>query len=165
LKGANNIAFSVNLPSGRFLIIGVEVRRGGDAINEDAISFRAYKEEADRFALIADDGNLHRSDPSNPYLMSLHAKQLPFPPVTGEFWFVTSAVVPPQSPYSVVMRLYAFDGETFRTVWAPDDILATSEDKAIDVTATGFIVNRLFDSSGHAPHSPDVRFTSSSSSQ
>jgi hypothetical protein len=33
------------------------------------------------------------------------------------------------------MRLYAFDGADFRTVWAPDDVLAGSVDEALTVSA------------------------------
>ena len=57
----HNVAFSANLPSGRFLIIGIELRRGGEAINEDAFSFRAYAESGNKFVLVSKADDLGNS--------------------------------------------------------------------------------------------------------
>ncbi len=40
-------------------------------------------------------------------------------------------------------------------MWAPNNILAAGVEKAVDFTADGgFIVNKLFDPTGQAAHSP-----------
>jgi len=144
----SNVAFSASLPHGDFLILGVEVWRGGDAISDDAISFRAYKKTERKFVFVASSDILRRSD--------LHAKAIPIAPVAGEFWFMGLAVMPQQSPFMTAMRLYAFDGQKFRTVWAPADIIAEGAEQAVEVTANGFTVNKLFDPTGGAAHSPSA---------
>lgn len=131
----HNQVFRVTLPSGDFLIVGIEIQRGGLAIAEDSIVFRAYKGINGRFVYTASTGNLNNSA-----LVSLHAAPLPTPPVAGEFWFVAWADVPPRSPYTIAMRLYAFDGEKFRTVWEPKDIIALSIDDAVQVNHDGTLV-------------------------
>jgi hypothetical protein len=141
----SNAAIPVTLPKGRFLIAGVELLRGGTAIAEDAISFRAYRATGSKFVFVSSTEDLHSSDPDNPFLMGLYAKPLSVSPIAGEFWFLGLARVPPQSPPTVAMRLYAFDGERFRTVWAPKDILAEGTRQAIELTSDGFIVSSLSD--------------------
>jgi hypothetical protein len=139
----NNLSFLVNLPRGRFLIVGVELWRGGGAIDEDAISFRAYKQSGDSYVVVAHTEDLRSSDEENPFLVGLCAKPLPFAPAVGEFWFVAMADVPPRAPYTVALRLFAFDGEKFRTVWAPEDIMAQCVHSAVQLTTGGFVVNKL----------------------
>jgi hypothetical protein len=72
--------------------------------------------------------------------------------------FVAWAVVPPQSPYTVALRLFTFDGRQFHTLWAPPDILTVvlPLDNVVEITPTGFTVNRAIDSTGGAAHSPNV---------
>jgi hypothetical protein len=147
----HDLAFSVDLPRGHFLIAGIELSRGGDAIADDAISFRAYKAVGNRLVFAANTDNF--SDSS---LVDLHAEALSDLPAVGEFWFMAMAEVPPQSPPTVAMRLYAFDGEKFRTIWKPRNIIAADVDKAIEVTTGGFVVDSLFDPTGGAAHSPSV---------
>ena len=54
------------------------------------------------------------------------------------------------------MRLFAFNGEKFRTVWLPKDIMCEGPKSAVQFTAGGFIMNTLFDPTGMAAHSPTV---------
>jgi len=147
----HDLAFSVDLPHGHFLIAGIELSRGGDAIADDAISFRAYKAVGNRLVFAANTDNF--SDSS---LVDLHAEALSGLPAVGEFWFMAMAEVPPQSPTTVALRLYAFDGEKFRTVWEPRNIIAAGVGKAIEATTGGFVVDSLFDPTGGAAHSPSV---------
>jgi hypothetical protein len=93
--------------------------------------------------------------PTRPLPISMRSRYR-IPPNVGEFWFFGLANVSPQSPPTVAVRLNVFDGADFRAVWAPDDVLPESVDKAATVTALGFIVNRLFDPTGQAAHSPKV---------
>jgi hypothetical protein len=152
-----NVAFLANLPNGKFLIVGVEIWRGGLAIAEDAVSFRAYKQSGDKFVFTTHTEDLHSSDAENPYLTSLCAKVLASPlSMVGEFWFIAWAEVPPKTPPTVNIRLYAFDGERFRTVWAPKDVVSESSDSAVQLTSNGFTVSTLVDPTGMAAGSPTV---------
>jgi hypothetical protein len=151
---SSNVAFLASLPSGRFLIVGIEIWRGGGAINEDAISFRAYRVQGRRLTFVASSQELRSSDPDNPYLIDLRAKAIERPPVQSEFWFIGFAKVPPQSPPTIAVRLFAFDGQRFRTVWTPMDLLVPSLDAAVVMTSSGFQVDQLFDPTGKAGHSP-----------
>jgi hypothetical protein len=139
--GIHNVAFFANLPKGDFLIVGVELWRGGPAINEDYICFRAYADLGGKFVNVANTGNLSQSDS---YLVGLHAQALQPPQITGQFWFIAWANVPPQSPYTIVIRLYTFDGKRFRKVWEPQNIIATNIDNAIQVGPSDAItINRM----------------------
>ncbi len=151
----NDVAFVVNLLAGRFLIAGVELSRGGNAIAEDAISIRAYKDVGAKLALVAQNRDLRSSDRDNPFLTNLHARSVvPAPPIPGEFWLLVWAQVPPQAPPSFAMRLYAFNGEKIRTVWAPADVVAENGKSVVEIASGGFTIHRLVDKSGVAPHSP-----------
>jgi hypothetical protein len=137
-------AFSVSLPTGRFLVVGVEVKRGGGAISENAMSLRAYRETGNQFVPAADTNYLHVRDVSQDGgevgwepLVALRVKTLTSRPNGSEFWFLAWAEVPPRSPYTVTMRLFGFDGEKFRTIWAMDDFITPDVNRAVQVTADG----------------------------
>ena len=66
------------------------------------------------------------------------------------------ADIPPLTPPKVAVRLYAFNGSTFRTVWMRDDFTAESVERAIDVGPDGFTVRRLLDPTGGAALAPTV---------
>ena len=151
-----DVSFSVSLTRGRFLIAGIELWRGGGNFAEDAVSFRAYQRSGDKFALVAHTEDLHSSDAENPYLYCFYSEALPNPPAVGEFWFMASAGVNDQAPPMVAIRLFAFDGEKFRTVWVSKNVMAAGPDSAVQLTSSGFTVNKLFDPTGGAPHSPTV---------
>jgi len=143
-EGMHDLAFTTDLPAGRFLIVGVELRRGGDAINEDAISFRAYRQQDDRFIFVDSIDVLGGADdkPSQP-LVDLHAVPLSPAPISGEFWLMAWADVPPQSPYTITARAYAFDGKQFRSVWAPADFIVENIDNAVNVNGQNVTLNRM----------------------
>ncbi len=131
-----NIAFTPTLASGKFLIVGVDVPRGGPAIAEDAISIRAYRNDKNQFGLLAETG----SDLDGHFL---NAKAFPTAPVAGEFWLIAWGDQPPRTPYTVALRIYAFDGSSFRTVWSPDDIVTRNVSSAVRLTPTGFSLDRI----------------------
>jgi len=148
-EGRDSAAFSMKLPAGDFIVIGVELPRGGGTIAEDAISFRAYKENGNKFVRVADTEYVHSGDVSEEGwepLASLNVKSFPVSPVASEFWFLAWAEVPPKAPPTVTMRLIAFDGEKFRTVWTSDDFIAPYMNQAVEVTQdSGFILSRMPD--------------------
>ncbi len=145
----NNPVFITGPRSGRFMIVGIELWRGGGAINENAVSFRAYKESQGKFEYVTSTAALSDTSESaeSQALTDLHADVLTVPPVLGEFWFIAWADVPPLAPYKITMRVYAFDGKNFRTVWTPENIIASDIDNAVQLTpdGRGFIVNQMPD--------------------
>lgn len=138
----HNVAFLADLPSGHFLIVGIELWRGGSAIGEDAVSFRAYQASGKKLFYTASIGDM-----TDLGVIDLNATRVPAPPsVPGEFWFISWADVPPLAPYTVAIRLYAFDGKAFREVWAPENFIAHNVDSAVDVSSNGsFVVHRMPD--------------------
>ena len=139
--GIQNVAFLANLHKGDFLIVGIDLWRGGAAINEDYICFRAYADMGGKFVSVASTGNLVANDSS---LVGVNARALEPPPIAGEFWFISWADVPPQSPYTIAIRLYAFNGTGFRTIWASPNIIAAGIDTAVQVEPGGvFTVNQM----------------------
>jgi hypothetical protein len=145
-----DVAFSVNLPVGRFLILGVELWRGGDALPENAISFRAFSQNEGRLVPVAHtdvwDG-----------AMDLHAKPLPTAPVPGESWFLALGQVNPSlTPPMIAITLWAFDGRSFRAVWMPKNVTAEGPAEAVEIAAAGFIVVSLVDPTGGAARSPTL---------
>jgi len=132
-----SIAITTDLPSGRFLVIGIQVPRGGPAIAEDAVSIRAYKAEGDKFVFVADTGR----DLDNHFL---NAKALSSPN-PNEVWLIAWGDQPPRTPYSVALRVYAFDGKGFRTVWEPADITTGNVESAVQLAPNGFTIDRYDD--------------------
>lgn len=153
----NNVAFSADLPGGTFLIVGVEIWRGGRAIAENAMSFRAYRHDSDRLTFVGATEDLHGGDATYDALDWLHVRRIDRPPVSSECWFLGWAMVPPRSPYTIAMRAYAFDGEAFRTVWKPLDVVVTSIEAAVDVEPTAFVVNSLFSVDGNPLHATEIK--------
>lgn len=144
------VAFSVDLHGNRFLILGVELWRGGDAIAEDAISFRAFRQNRDSFVPVASTGVWDA-------VMDVRAKPLRTPPISGEFWFFALGRVHPSlTPPQIAVRLWAFDGKNFRAVWTPKSFCAEGPAEAIELTTGGFVVNRLVDPTGMAARSPTL---------
>jgi hypothetical protein len=145
-----SVVLRVNLPAGRFLLVVVEVSRDGGAISEDAISFRAYKETGNRYLFLTASDFSHPADPGvadfEP-VVSMNVRALASQPVASEFWFAAWADIPPRSPYTIAMRLYGFNGESFRVVWTADDFIAPySPTRAVRITNDGgFILSRMPD--------------------
>jgi hypothetical protein len=135
-----SVAFPVNLPIGHFLIIGVEIPRGGGAIPEDAISFRAYREAGDHFQAVADVDYPRDGPPydSVEILAFVNAKPLSSQPIGTEFWFMAWAQLPSaSSPPIVTTRLFGFHGERFRTLWTTDPFNTPYIDQAVEITRDG----------------------------
>ena len=141
--GLHDVAFLADLPGGHFMIVGIELWRGGPAISEDAMSFRAYKGSESKFVPVASIDFPTGSNGGS--LDGLNAEALKSPPVDGEFWLIAWADLPPLSPYKIITRLYAFDGKNFRTVWSPAIFISNGIDDAVQVTpdGRGFVVNEM----------------------
>jgi hypothetical protein len=134
----DNVVFTPDLPAGQYLVVGVEIRRGSDAIADDAMSFRAYRATGKTFVFVGStdlDGSV-----------DLHAEALRKSPVGGEFWLAAWARASWMSPPTVTMRLFGFDGEKFRTVWTTDPFFTPYVNRAVQVTPDGgFALRRMPD--------------------
>ena len=60
-------------------------------------------------------------------------------PVPGEFWLLAWGQAQTFNGKKVRCRVYAFDGEAFRTMWSPEDVF----DATIEVTDPGFTVEHV----------------------
>jgi hypothetical protein len=132
------VVLPVDIPAGKFVIAGLEVTRGGGAISEDAVSFRAYGKVDGRWALVSHV----ELEPEYNYLVEIHALALPqgFP---GTFGFIAWAMEPPLAPFKVLARVYAFDGQKFTTVWAPKAFITSNVPSFVTLTNTGFDLHTL----------------------
>ncbi len=134
----NTVVFPVEIPAGKFVIAGLEVTRGGHAIAEDAISFRAYGKVDSHWTLISHV----ELEPEYDFLTDLNALALPgeFP---GKFGFIAWAMEPPLAPYKEITRVYTFDGHEFTTVWAPQSFISGNVPSFVTLTSTGFDLHTL----------------------
>ncbi len=129
----NTVVLPVDIPAGKFVIVGLEVTRGGGAIAEDAISFRAYGKQDGRWTLVSHV----ELEPEYDFLTDLNALALPqgFPKTFG---FIAWADEPPLAPFKVLARIYAFDGQQLTTVWAPPSFITGNVPSFVTLTTTGF---------------------------
>lgn len=134
----NTVVFAVDIPSGHFVIAGLEITRGGGAIAENAISFRAYGKVDGRWTLISHV----ELEPEYDFLVDLNALTLPqgFP---GTFGFIAWADEPPRSPPTVIARIYTFDGKEFTTVWTPPSFIEGYFSSFVTLTKDGFDLHTL----------------------
>ena len=70
-------------------------------------------------------------------LGNLEVRELPVRPIGTEAWFLVWIGVPPRSPYTVTMGLYAFDGQFFHVAWRRDDFVTPNVTRAISVSRDG----------------------------
>lgn len=134
----NTVVLPVDIPAGKFVIAGLEVTRGGGAIAEDAVSFRAYGQVDGRWTLVSQV----ELEPEYDFLADLHALAFPqgFP---GTFGLIAWAMEPPLAPFKVITRVYEFDGERFTTVWAPRSFITGNISSFVTLTSTGFDLHTL----------------------
>src|SRR6185312_868039 len=134
----HTVVLPVAIPAGKFVIAGLEVTRGGDAISEDAVSFRAYGKMDGRWTLVSHV----ELEPEYNYLVELNALPLPqdFP---GKFGFIAWADEPPLVPCKEIVRVYTFDGQVFTTVWAPEAFIMAPVPSFVTLTSTGFDLHTL----------------------
>jgi hypothetical protein len=130
------VALGAQLSRGKFLVLAVEVPRGGTAIPEDIVSFRAYT-IADGSASLVSHLELERE-----FLVDLHILPLPsaFPDSIG---LIAWADLPPLTPFSLIVRVLNFDGESFRVVWEPTDFITGNVQSFVALTSVGFDLNTL----------------------
>jgi hypothetical protein len=141
--GANTV-FSVDLPSGHFLLAVIDLLRVAGAQYDDAISLRAYKEEGEHLAPLADaGGDLDRRMLTSVLLLSRS-------PLSNESrLLVTVRWSSIGSPYSLQSRLYAFDGNRFRSLWKSPEFRTSDLSTVVRETPSGFTINSLSEATGN----------------
>jgi hypothetical protein len=132
-----NVAFWTELPSGRYLLLGLDVSRLSGATLDDAIAFRAYRESNGRL--------LYASQAARDLDGWVLEKLFALPSITGEQdrrFMVLVRAPSIGTPYLLKARLYTFDGSAFRALWTSDDFRTDYIESAVRKTATGFAVQR-----------------------
>ena len=134
--------FYANLPSGRFLVVCVEVRRTGGSGPEDAMWFRAYREVGSQYLLAAAAEfplSENTSQGEQRLMGNMRTVELRSRPVASEFWFVAWAQMDSPPPaVMIALRLLAFDGKAFRTVATADRVSVSDFDRAVEDTKDGY---------------------------
>ena len=116
-----------NLLFGRSLVIGYTIVRGP---HHDLPVMAAFREEADRFRLVATS-----SDDFDGYGMFTAQLSSPNPAEMAVLaWGRARTFIGRR----IRIRVYTFDGQTFRTVWNPDDLL----DASVRALENGFVIDQ-----------------------
>jgi hypothetical protein len=120
-----------NLLGGTSFVVGYKLRRGGSAFDDSSVTFRGYRAEQGRFKLADTVG----ADLDG-YGLFTHELVSPAP---GEVWLLAWGGLSGFNGNKTRLRIFAFDGNKFRTVWSPADALNVT----VGFNSNGFSVNRL----------------------
>jgi hypothetical protein len=115
-----------NLSAGRALVVAYAIVRGA---HNDISTIRGFVSDVNRFKLIATTGE--DFDGYNMFKLELAS------PIAGEFWLLAWGQAQTFNGSRVRLRLYAFDGRGFRTVWEPDDLFSAT----VRATGQGFAID------------------------
>jgi hypothetical protein len=139
----NDGAFAkfVDLRAGRFLLSTVELWRGGGAINESAFRLSAYSAVQEVFTRQASTGSEMDG-------FGVLTNTLPSP-VPGESWIICHGALYGYNGTKVRVRIYAFDGTSFRTIFQPEDFLASGFDESFELTTAGFKLHSVRKTDGN----------------
>ena len=116
-----------NLLFGRSLVIGYTIVRGP---HHDSSVMAAFREEAGRFRLVATS-----SDEFDGYGMFNAQLSSPNPAEIAVLAWGRDRTF---NGKRIRVRMYTFDGQTFRTVWNPDDLLNAS----VRAVENGFVIDQ-----------------------
>ncbi len=120
-----------DLLHGRSVIIAYSISRGGPAINESAVTIRGYRNDKEKLVLSDTTGSEFDG-------YGMFTKMLPSP-ITGESWMIAWGPLHGFNGSKNRVRIYAFDGKNFRTIWSPADMMNVT----VDVNSSGFSIKRL----------------------
>jgi len=129
----DDVFASIDTQGGRHtLVLGYMLSRGGAAVNSSGVSIRAYR--------LGPFGRYQLADSTGSDLDGYGLFVLSLPsPLAGERWFLAWGPLSGYNGKRDRLRVYAFNGEKFRTVWSPDDFL----DATVVATSRGFSVKHL----------------------
>jgi hypothetical protein len=131
------LARVATLRSGPGLVVAYTLVRGP---HNDAATVRGYRWNVDRFELAATAGE--DFDGYNMFKAELRS------PVPGELWLLAWGQAQTFNGKRVRFRIYAFDGQGFRTMWAPDDMFNAS----IRISVAGFAIDHEIPSTPNSIH-------------
>ena len=115
-----------DLRAARSLIVAYTIVRGP---HHDSATIRGYRSDLDRFELVATTGD--DFDGYNMFKTELAS------PLRGEFWLLAWGQASTFNGKKVRLRVYAFDGQSFRTVWEPEDMFNAT----LRITKSGFAID------------------------
>lgn len=116
-----------DLRDGRSLVLAYTLVRPP---HHDSATIRAYRATLNHFDLVATTGEADFDG------FGMFKRQMKSP-IAGECWLVAWGQAHTYNGAKVRFRLYAFDGTSFRTIWAPDDMLSAR----ITFAASGFTID------------------------
>ena len=118
--------------STRYLITAYTLHKGGlMGVRATSVVFRAYKGVNSRFHPVATTGG-DMAGYQDIVVRELHS------PVENEVWLLVSGQMSGANGPNIRMRIYVFDGSTFRTVWMPENAWG---DFKIKVDQSGFTID------------------------
>ena len=136
-------AFLVNLSTGRYLMVGIDIPRIGDG-PDDAMWLRAYRDDGGQFVRVAASEfaqDRQRGPGNDGGLMSLHVTGLE-PISATHFWFVATAHRHQGDLGTVVLRIGRFDGDTFTAVAGAPDVFPSVSPTVRALPDGGFTLQR-----------------------
>jgi hypothetical protein len=116
----------IDIRGGRSLIVAYTIVRG---FHNDSATIRGYRWDVDRFELVG-------TTDSDFDGYNMFKTELPSPR-RDEFWLLAWGQAHTFNGKKVRFRVYAFDGQGFRTVWSPDDLFNATP----HVTESGFTID------------------------
>jgi hypothetical protein len=124
-----DLAFArlAELRTGQSLIVAYTIVRGP---HDDLATIRGYRSTPEGFELAATAGDEFES-------YNMFKTAIPSP-VEGEFWLMAWGQEHTFNGKKVRFRIYAFDGQSFRTMWNPDDMF-DADDPSLN--SSGFMIH------------------------
>jgi hypothetical protein len=121
------LARVADLSVGRSLLVAYTIVRPP---HHDSATVRGYRASLDRFELVATTGDADFDG------FNMFKAELPSP-FKDELWLLTWGQAHTANGATVRFRVYAFDGQSFRTVWTPDDMFSATP----RMTSSGFTID------------------------
>lgn len=119
---------TADLRFGRSLVLSYTVDRPPHFDEGRLFGFRA---EGERYRLMSTAGDDYEG-----FSMSTHLLPSPSP---RELWLLTLGQAHTFNGAKIRFRVYSFDGQEFRTIWTPEDLLSAK----VEITAAGFIIRHI----------------------
>jgi len=118
------------------LVIAYEIDKGFMGTGGTSVTLRAYGASSGKFTL-ADSTGDNLDGYANISVKELRSTAQSLPKGAGDVWLLAWGYMTGANGPNVRMRLFAFDGDKFRTVWMPENSWGYFE---IAITSNGFVV-------------------------
>jgi len=130
-------AQAADLRAGQSLVVAYTIVRGP---HFDVGTIRGYRWDVNRFELVGTAGA--EFEEFNMFKAALRS------PVPGELWLLVWGQAHTFNGRKVRVRVYAFDGQNFRSVWSPEDLF----DASVHLTTSGFEIDHTPPSTAEEVH-------------